>query len=349
MYRAPSGALRVRRRHRPVGVGPRRLATRTARPPDRNMQQATVNLFADMGAQPGDAASRPDRRHRVDRQHRADVDDHVARGGTTVADGAQVTITGTASDTGGGVVAGVEVSTDGGTTWHPATGHARAGPTRGSPTATRRTTVKVARRRRQRQPARRRAPGVHGQRQLPVLAVGHERHAPARTSTPATRRRSRSASSSRPTATARSPACASTRRGQHRHAHRQPVDQRAGRGWRRRRSPARRRSGWQTVTFATPVAVTPGTTYIASYYAPNGHYAATADYLYRNPAPGPNGGAMADSAAAARPPQHRHGRPTASTPTAPSSTFPTNSFGAANYWVDVVFSPLAGARARSPT
>ena len=33
-----------------------------------------------------------------------------------------VTVTGTASDSGGGVVAGVEVSTDGGTTWHPATG-----------------------------------------------------------------------------------------------------------------------------------------------------------------------------------------------------------------------------------
>ena len=33
-----------------------------------------------------------------------------------------VTISGTAADTGGGVVSGVEVSTDGGTTWHPAAG-----------------------------------------------------------------------------------------------------------------------------------------------------------------------------------------------------------------------------------
>ena len=32
-----------------------------------------------------------------------------------------MTITGTATDAGGGVVAGVEVSTDNGTTWHPAT------------------------------------------------------------------------------------------------------------------------------------------------------------------------------------------------------------------------------------
>ena len=32
-----------------------------------------------------------------------------------------MTISGTATDAGGGVVAGVEVSTDGGTTWHPVT------------------------------------------------------------------------------------------------------------------------------------------------------------------------------------------------------------------------------------
>ena len=33
-------------------------------------------------------------------------------------------------------------------------------------------------------------------------------------------------------------------------------------------------SGWQTVLFSTPVAVTAGTTYVVSYLAPNGHYAA---------------------------------------------------------------------------
>ena len=53
LYRAPSGALRVRRRHRPVVLGPRRLEPgRQPRRPIRNMQQATVNLLADMGAQP---------------------------------------------------------------------------------------------------------------------------------------------------------------------------------------------------------------------------------------------------------------------------------------------------------
>src|SRR6185295_4466126 len=41
--------------------------------------------------------------------------------GVTIASGQAVTITGTASDT-GGIVAGVEVSTDGGATWHQASG-----------------------------------------------------------------------------------------------------------------------------------------------------------------------------------------------------------------------------------
>jgi hypothetical protein len=36
-----------------------------------------------------------------------------------------VTISGTASDAGGGVVAGVEVSLDGGSRWHPASGRER--------------------------------------------------------------------------------------------------------------------------------------------------------------------------------------------------------------------------------
>ena len=43
--------------------------------------------------------------------------------GQTVTAGTPVTISGTASDS-GGIVAGVEVSTNGGTTWHPATGRA---------------------------------------------------------------------------------------------------------------------------------------------------------------------------------------------------------------------------------
>ena len=34
-------------------------------------------------------------------------------------------------------------------------------------------------------------------------------------------------------------------------------------------------SGWQAVTFDTPVPITASTTYVASYLAPNGHYSVT--------------------------------------------------------------------------
>ena len=92
-----------------------------------------------------------------------------------------MTITGTATDTGGGVVAGVEVSTDGGTTWHPATiMTAPATSVTWTYTVDRRTAARP----------RRSSPGPiddsgnietpgrrhHGQRRLPVLDLGRQRH-----------------------------------------------------------------------------------------------------------------------------------------------------------------------------
>ena len=86
------------------------------------IQQATMNLFADMGVQPTTrqeglvaAAVSSDRTPPASR-----VDAGAAR---AVANGA-FEVTGVASDT-GGVVAGVEVSVDGGETWHPAEGTGR--------------------------------------------------------------------------------------------------------------------------------------------------------------------------------------------------------------------------------
>ena len=42
-------------------------------------------------------------------------------------------------------------------------------------------------------------------------------------------------------------------------------------------------SGWQQVSFSSPVAVTANTTYVVSYFAPNGHYAVDNDLLHRRP------------------------------------------------------------------
>src|SRR5262249_4019173 len=38
-------------------------------------------------------------------------------------------------------------------------------------------------------------------------------------------------------------------------------------------------SGWQQVNFSPPVAITANTVYVASYHAPNGHYAVNASYF----------------------------------------------------------------------
>ena len=91
-------------------------------------------------------------------------------------------------------------------------------------------------------------------------------------------------------------------------------------------------SGWQQVTFGTPVAITANTVYVASYHAPNGNYAATSSpefgtsgvdnppiHLLRDGVSGGNGLYAYSS----------------------SSLFPTNTYNATNYWVDVVFTTNA--------
>ena len=89
--------------------------------PDERMQQATVNLFADMGVQPTTLQA-----GLVAATQTTDITPPTSSigfpvGGSTVPINTSITISGTASDT-DGVVGGVEVSVDGGTTWHPATG-----------------------------------------------------------------------------------------------------------------------------------------------------------------------------------------------------------------------------------
>ncbi|BBH67979.1 hypothetical protein ACTI_46640 [Actinoplanes sp. OR16] len=86
-------------------------------------------------------------------------------------------------------------------------------------------------------------------------------------------------------------------------------------------------SGWQTATFTTPVTITANTTYVASYYAPNGHYSldsggfATAGVdnaplrALRDGEDGGNG-------------VYRYGT---------GGGFPANTYESANYFVDVVF------------
>ena len=91
-------------------------------------------------------------------------------------------------------------------------------------------------------------------------------------------------------------------------------------------------SGWQNLTFTSPVGVVAGTSYVASYFAPQGHYSATGQFFagsYAN-------GVLSATGANGR---YRYGS---------SSGFPTSSYGATNYWVDPVFMPGTPADVTPP-
>ncbi|HEY7120917.1 MAG TPA: DUF4082 domain-containing protein [Solirubrobacterales bacterium] len=334
MYRAPSGA-------RVFGAGTVQWAwgldddNPDNTPADRNMQQATVNLFADLGAQPASlipglvsAAKTTDTTAPVAT---------IASVPATVQDGQQVTISGTASDS-GGVVAGVEVSTDGGATWHPATGTTSwsySWTAHGNPS----TTIKA------------RATDDSGNVGTAGAGTSVNVSCPCSLWSPAKGPSSGDAdggdtntieigvkfrSDSYGTITGlrfyKAAANTGTHTGSLWTANGQLLAQATFTG--------ETGSGWQSVSFASPVEIQPNTTYVASYHAPNGHYAATSDYFYRDPAPGPNGGAIADSA-----PLHalrNTGGETNGVYTySSSSSFPASSFRAANYWVDPIFTPAA--------
>jgi hypothetical protein len=89
-------------------------------------------------------------------------------------------------------------------------------------------------------------------------------------------------------------------------------------------------TGWQQANFASPVPVTANTVYVASYRAPNGHYAADNGFfanagvdsgplhLLRDGVSGGNGVYVYGGSAV---------------------LFPASTFQSSNYWVDVVFRP----------
>lgn len=91
-------------------------------PTDPNVQQAMVNMFADMGIQPTTlVASLALATQSTDTLKPTSSISSPSVGGSFL-EGQHVTITGTAQDTGGGIIAGVEISTDGGQHWFKATG-----------------------------------------------------------------------------------------------------------------------------------------------------------------------------------------------------------------------------------
>jgi hypothetical protein len=91
-------------------------------------------------------------------------------------------------------------------------------------------------------------------------------------------------------------------------------------------------SGWQTVTFSTPVTVTANTTYVASYFSSIGRFAVDRNYFstaynrYPLSAPAVGNGVYVYTS---------------------SGGFPNQSYASSNYWVDVIFRP--GTSLPTPT
>jgi WD40 repeat protein len=96
-------------------------------------------------------------------------------------------------------------------------------------------------------------------------------------------------------------------------------------------------SGWQQVSFTNPVQINAGTTYVASYLAPVGHYSANNNYFdagltsgslyaYSSAESGGNG-------------VYQYG----------AGGFPNSTYLASNYWVDVTFTTSLGPDTTPPT
>lgn len=91
-------------------------------------------------------------------------------------------------------------------------------------------------------------------------------------------------------------------------------------------------TGWQTVTLASPVSVSAGQRYVASYYAPRARYAVAQNFFRSTFTSG-------DLSVPANGGVYRYG----------ASGFPQASYQASNYYVDVVFRPATSTPTPSAT
>ncbi len=332
LYRAPSGAL-------VFGAGTVQWSwgldgehDRGTTTPDPRMQQATVNLLADMGAQPGSLQE-----DLVPATQTTDTTPPTTTitsplGGENVQSGSPVTITGNASDqsgeTAGGQVGGVEVSVDGGGTWHPAVGRENWSYS-WTPTSIGSSTIKV---RAVDDSGNLESPGAQVsvnvfQRPCPCSIWNNSVSAPQDQDPNAIELgvKFRSDTSGFITGVRFYKPAGDT--GTH-----------VGRLWSaggtqlaQATFTGESATGWQEVSFDSPVPIEANTTYIASYYSPNGHYASISNYFATSGVDNPPVHALKDG----------QDGPNGIFKYGPSgslfSSGGPNSFESANYLVDVVF------------
>jgi hypothetical protein len=336
LYRAPSGAL-------VFGAGTVQWSwgldntnawdggstDPTENPPDVNMEQATVNLLAEMGAQPSTLQS-----NLVPATESTDHTPPTATitsptNGKQLKGSETVTISGTAADTGGGVVAAVEVSTDGGKTWHPATGttswtYAWSIGAQSSATIEARAIDDSANIGKASTP-------VEVAIACPCSMLG------ARTPTIpdagdngsitlGVKFRSDVAGTISGIRYYKATANTGTHVGSLWTASGQLLGEATFK--------SETTSGWQQVEFASPVSIQANTVYVAAYFAPNGHYSDTAWQMSEPPATGPSILHQGDLEML---PDTEGGNGLYEYGS--TGTFPTHAYHADNYWVDVLFTP----------
>jgi hypothetical protein len=342
MYKAPSGALvfgagsvqwswGLDNHHDNPFFSPNAAAS-TA------MRQATVNLFADMGVQPATLQS-----GLVMATASGDSTPPTSAitwptDGTTVAGGSVVNVTGTATDLGGGVVGGVEISTDGGTTWHPVAGR-ETWTYAWRPPALRTFTLETR--------ATDDSGNIESDGATASVVAVNPPDCPCSDWSPTTK----------PTQIdSGDPAGielgvrfradfdgyisgirfykASTNTG----SHIGNLWSNAGTLLARATFTSETASGWQQVNFANPVAVSANTTYVASYFAPSGHYSDSVLYFVNSGSDAPPIHLLQDGV------DGRNGVYSYSSTT----TFPGSSFHSTNYWVDVVYVPSSAMPGAPP-
>ena len=298
-----------------------------------SMQQATVNLLADMGSQPSTLMSGLTAATPTADAAAPSSTITAPAANSTIAPGSQVTVTGTATDSGGGAVGGVEVSTNGGTTWRPASGRGTWTYTWAAGSS---GTFNL----------RSRAADDSGNVETPSAGVtvtvgGGSQSCPCSiwpsTATPAVASENDTAALEvgvkfRADVNGRVTGLRFYKGSGNTGTHVGHLWTRTGMLLATATFTGESATGWQQVNLSSPVDITANTTYVASYHAPNGRYAVNEDFF------APTG---VDS-----PPLHalRNGVDGGNGLYAygPSGTFPTGVYRTENYWVDVVFDTGSG-------
>jgi hypothetical protein len=319
LYRAASGALVFSAGTIQWAWGLDNDHDGTEPPVDQRMQQATVNLFADMGVQPATLMTGLTAATASGDIQAPTVTITAPAAGTTVTNGSQVTVQGTAADVGGRVAA-VEVSTDGGTTWHRADGTTAWSYSFFASGMTTQTvlvrgvddSVNI-----QSTPA-----SVQLSLSGPSSLFGQKSPAnPAVSDTSAVELGVKVTPQSAGYITGVRFYKGTANTGTHTGSLWSAGGTRLATGT----FAGETSSGWQTLVFPSPVAVTAGTTYVASYFAPSGHYAADPwSFAYSGVISGPLRSPRSQDVGGNG--VYRAG-----------TGFPASTYQATNYYVDVLF------------